>query len=422
MIKLFNYLQDIVKYNTTVIYRSYFMQYYETVVPYLPKVKKFLEQLWNEVLFKGQFADRAIERLFRENRLSNNNMRGTIAIVFYDMVRNARLLQEIGEDNFDRIILSWRILRGMNHGIDKNIVVAISESIIEASKVRAIRLSVPDWLDAYGYNELGAAWEKIALSMLESPPISLRVNLRSCSRKQLFNELHHQGYEPQLTEHNQCGIVVNSSKSLFVKYAFLAGFYEMQDIASQEVGIFCNVQPGMRVIDACAGAGGKTLHLADIMQNRGKIIALDIRKSALQQLRERASRAHIDIIETRIIDSTKVVKRLEKKADVVLLDAPCSGSGVFRRNPDAKWRLKLQDIKEFCDKQSEILEHYSRMTALNGHLIYSVCSIFPAEGEKQIANFLSRHNDEFRLIAEQRLLTHTSNNDGFYMAKLQRLF
>ncbi len=228
------------------------------------------------------------------------------------------------------------------------------------------------------------------------------------------------GFEPAPLAWNDSGIIVNSTDGLFATEEFRKGLYEMQDAASQMVGLFCGVRPGMRVIDGCAGAGGKTLQLADLMENRGRIVALDVREQALADLRGRAARARADIIEARHITSTKTVKRLAESGQCVLLDMPCSGSGVLRRNPDAKWRLTPDDMADFRRKQGEILERYSRMTAPGGRLIYAVCSIFPSEGEHRIAAFLECNSAVWRLEAERRY-SPDDGFDGFYMARLERL-
>jgi 16S rRNA (cytosine967-C5)-methyltransferase len=368
-----------------------------------------LANAWSDVVRGGQFADKALERLFRENKIADEEKRGLIATIFYDMLRNARLLQAIsGSEEFGKLFVALQKL--------PNAVIA--NPFMQNFK-RAIRLSVPDWLDELGESELGENWESIANALLWRPQPVIRVNLRHCLRAELARKLSRRGFAPFVLEHNICGIAVNSTGGLFSTEEFRSGLYEMQDAASQEVALFCNVKPGMRVIDGCAGAGGKSLHLADLMLNRGKIIALDIRENALVQLQKRAARARIDIIETRHIATTKVVKRLAGSADIVLLDVPCSGSGVFRRNPDAKWRLIPDDLTNLRQKQSEILEKYSKMAAINGRIVYSVCSIFPSEGENQVLNFLNRNKGQFCLEDERRI-SPVTGADGFYMARIKR--
>ena len=193
----------------------------------------------------------------------------------------------------------------------------------------------------------------------------------------------------------------------------------MQDVSSQLVGHFANPQPGMRVIDGCAGNGGKTLHLASLMQNKGRIIALDLFPGKLDTLRIRAKRAGISIIETRTIDTTKVIKRMHGTADLVLLDVPCSGLGVLKRNPEIKWRLQPEDLENLKKTQKDILTRYSLMVKPGGKLVYSTCSILPSENSLQIQNFMETHKDKFEVV-EEKFISPEEGFDGFYMVLLKR--
>jgi 16S rRNA (cytosine967-C5)-methyltransferase len=175
----------------------------------------------------------------------------------------------------------------------------------------------------------------------------------------------------------------------------------------------------MRVIDACAGEGSKTLHLAALMKNKGKIIALDTQDWRVKELRKRAVKAGADTIETRLITSSKVYKRMNNTADRLLLDVPCSGLGTLRRNPDIKWKLTAADLNRLRNLQHDLLERYSPLLKAKGTMVYSVCSIFPSEGEAHIQRFLKNH-ETFHLIEEKRYWPDTDQTDGFYVAHLQR--
>ncbi|MBT8305011.1 MAG: RsmB/NOP family class I SAM-dependent RNA methyltransferase, partial [Bacteroidia bacterium] len=203
--------------------------------------------------------------------------------------------------------------------------------------------------------------------------------------------------------------------------AFKNGLFEVQDASSQLVAEFLDVKPGMRVVDACAGAGGKTLHLAALMENKGQIIALDIYDNKLKELKRRARRNGAHNIEPRHIESTKVIKKLYNKADRVLIDAPCSGLGVLKRNPDAKWKLDPEFLSRVKQTQQEILQKYSRMVKDGGKLVYATCSILPSENQEQVKSFLtSDSGKEFTFIEEKVILSHKTGYDGFYMALMQR--
>ena len=177
----------------------------------------------------------------------------------------------------------------------------------------------------------------------------------------------------------------------------------------------------MRVVDTCAGAGGKALHLASLMENKGQIIALDIYENKLHELKRRAKRDGAFNIETRAIESTKVIKKLYDKADRVLIDAPCSGLGVLKRNPDAKWKLQPEFIDKIKVTQQEILQQYSRIVKPGGQLVYATCSILPSENKKQVDIFLtSESGKEFTFVKDKKVSAHKSGFDGFYMALLQK--
>jgi 16S rRNA (cytosine967-C5)-methyltransferase len=175
----------------------------------------------------------------------------------------------------------------------------------------------------------------------------------------------------------------------------------------------------MRVVDACAGEGGKTLHLAALIKNKGKIIALDTQEWRLRELRKRATKAGADTIETRLITSSKKYKRMQDTADRLLLDVPCSGLGTLRRNPDIKWKLTLNDLDRLKHVQHDLLERYCSLLKPLGTMVYSVCSIFPSEGEFQVQQFLKNHED-YCLLKEKRYWPDTDRTDGFYTALIQR--
>jgi len=178
----------------------------------------------------------------------------------------------------------------------------------------------------------------------------------------------------------------------------------------------------MKVVDTCAGAGGKTLHLASLMKNKGQIIAMDIYESKLKKLKVRARRSGSHNIDLKVIDSTKPIKKLHNKADRVLIDAPCSGIGVLRRNPDSKWKLQPEFIENIKKTQQDVLLQYSKMVKSGGKLVYATCSILPSENQEQVKTFLtSETGKEFTFIKDKKVLVHESGFDGFYMALLERV-
>jgi len=210
--------------------------------------------------------------------------------------------------------------------------------------------------------------------------------------------------------------------NVFRTEVFKKGYFEVQDASSQLVAEYLDVAPGMKVIDTCAGAGGKTLHLASFMMNKGQIIAMDIYESKLKKLKIRARRNKVHNIDTRVIDSTKPIKKLYNKADRVLIDAPCSGIGVLRRNPDSKWKLQPEFLDNIKKVQQDILQKYSKMVKSGGKLVYATCSVLPSENQNQITEFLvSESGKDFKLIKDNKVFAHTSGFDGFYMALLEKV-
>jgi 16S rRNA (cytosine967-C5)-methyltransferase len=278
---------------------------------------------------------------------------------------------------------------------------------------RATRESVSDWLDQEGSRELGENWDTLLTSLNKPAKVYLRTNLLKITRDILQKKLTEISIFSKTTENDNTALKLVERKNVFITDPFKNGFFEVQDIGSQQIALFLEPQPGMRVIDACAGGGGKSLHIASIMQNKGRIIALDKNDWRLAPLRERASRAGADIIEARVIHSMKVVKRLYDSADRLLLDVPCSGTGVLRRNPDAKWRLEQSQKDTLLEVQQEILQKYSPMVKENGIMVYSTCSIFPSENQNQILKFLnSKAGENWTLIDHVVILPAETVSSG----------
>ena len=284
---------------------------------------------------------------------------------------------------------------------------------------RAIRESIPDWLDTHCSHELGPAWPDTLRALNAMPSIVLRANLLRTDRQSLMAMLANEGYRPAPLGSNEA-IELRQRANIFKSSAFRQGYFEQQDLGSQAVAHFMQLEPGQRVVDACAGNGGKTLHMASLMGNRGRIIALDVAEHKLATLRQRAARAGCTMVETRTIDSAKVVKRLAQTAERVLLDVPCSGLGVLRRNPDIKWHLNPARLIELRQMQHDLLLRYSSMVRPGGKLVYATCSVLPSEGTEQVQRFLKQCPDAFALEAEQQL-SPLDGTDGFYMARLARL-
>jgi 16S rRNA (cytosine967-C5)-methyltransferase len=277
-------------------------------------------------------------------------------------------------------------------------------------------------MDELGVKELGEElWDKEIAAQNQQAKVILRVNTLKTTKQKLRAILMDLNIETEFLKDQPDALVLKERANVFITDAFKDGFFEVQDANSQLVAAFLDVKPGMKVVDTCAGAGGKTLHMASLMENKGLLIAMDLYESKLKQLKLRAKRNGAFNIEYRIIDSTKVIKKLYEKADRVLIDAPCSGLGVLKRNPDSKWKLQPEFIDNIKKVQQEVLENYSKIVKPGGILVYATCSILPSENQEQIQKFLATENGkEFTFVEDKKILASESGFDGFYMAKLER--
>ncbi len=382
---------------------------------------------------KGEYADKVVEKTLKRDKRWGSRDRGFIAETTYDMVRWKRLYAEIAEvkapysrANLFRMFAVWAVLRGVELPDWKQIEPTpgrrIKGKFDELSRIRKYRESIPDWLDELGVKSLGEPlWEKEIAALNRQAEVILRVNTLKTSRPLLSKALAEEGFSNTALKDYPHAVVLNERANVFASEAFKNGFFEVQDASSQLVAPFLQPEPGQRIVDACAGAGGKALHLAALMENKGQLIALDIYQGKLNELKRRAKRNAAHNIETRLIDSTKVIKKLHGTADRVLIDAPCTGLGILRRNPDAKWKIQPGFLEEVTKTQQQILKDYSRMVKEGGLLVYATCSVLPQENEMQVKSFLaSEAGMGFDLSSEKKILSSRSGYDGFYMARLER--
>jgi 16S rRNA (cytosine967-C5)-methyltransferase len=382
-----------------------------------------LEQIFTE----KKYADKVIEKILKSNPKWGARDRRFIAETIYDIVRWYRLFIELTdaqEDDYWRLLAVWCLWNKAEFPDWEELKGVNRKKILERYEIlklnRKVRESIPDWMDEMGEKELGDKWEKELAAMNEEASVVLRVNTLKISRNGLQKTLsEEENIIAEAPEAFPDALVLEERQNIFTRQQFKDGLFEVQDGGSQLIASFLQVKPGMRVIDACAGAGGKTLHLAALMQNKGRIIALDTEEWKLEELKKRARRAGVANVETRVIESSKTVKRLESSADRLLLDVPCSGIGVLKRNPDAKWKLTTEFIDRVKELQQHIITDYSIMLKSGGLMVYSTCSLFSSENEKQVATFLENQKGKFELI-EQKSIFPSEGFDGFYMALIKR--
>lgn len=277
------------------------------------------------------------------------------------------------------------------------------------------RLNYPKWAEGRLHDAFGEDIAPAMAALNAQAPIDLRANTLKCrDRGDLLMALDRDGYIGTPTPHSPLGVRLTKRLPAFNTQAFKDGMFEMQDEGSQMVSLLARAQPGQKVIDFCAGAGGKTLAIAATMQNKGRILAWDTSENRLGQMGKRLARAGVSNVQTHVLTSEAdpFLKRHLKSADWVVVDAPCSGSGTWRRNPDLKWRFTLEDLQEIKDVQGRILKQAARLVKPGGRMVYITCSVFPDENFWQVKQFLA-HNSTFRVEAPDEVWNkHCTIRDG----------
>jgi len=377
-----------------------------------------------EAIFEqGHYADKVIERTLKSNPKWGAKDRSFIAETTYEMVRWWRLVNFLSpsKEPWDLFGTYW-LMQGNELPPWEEFARLQPEKIkskYEAITDPGLLESIPEWLQTLGSQELGEKWEAEIHALNEEAEVVLRVNTLKTTRERLKNLLEADGIRSYLVKGYPDALVLEERQNVFRHLSFKEGLFEVQDASSQLVAAALLVEPGMRVIDACAGAGGKSLHLAALMGNKGKVISMDVEEWKLQQAKLRARRNGVSIFEPKLIEGSKTIKRLKESADRLLLDVPCSGLGVLRRNPDTKWKLSLESLEKVQKTQQELLQAYPSMLKKGGQLVYATCSILPSENEEQIKKFLeSEAGKDFELLEERKVFAQESGFDGFFIARL----
>jgi len=302
------------------------------------------------------------------------------------------------------------------------------------------RLNVPSWALLRLQTQFGEQLVNGVKALNQPAPFDLRVNTLKATRKEILDHLKNEGFEATSTPWSPIGIRLGERRPLSGHDLWKQGKIEVQDEGSQLISLLVDAKPGMTILDFCAGAGGKTLAMAALMQNKGHIVATDVSGWRLNRSRERLRRAGVHNVEFRNLEEDKNLKWLKRQTgrfDSVLIDVPCSGSGTWRRNPDLKRRFIEQDLQQLIIKQQEILSHATALVKDGGRLIYVTCSLFAEENDFQVQKFLNTHPD-FHLIPIPKiwssvleipcpvttdtlhLMPHLHFVDGFFMGILGR--
>jgi 16S rRNA (cytosine967-C5)-methyltransferase len=431
------------------------------------------QELLGIVLQSKKPADSLIDTFFRSHKYLGSHDRKFIAETTYGTLRHLRKceyylaplinnidIELLEEDRILLLVLAYLSLAGKIKDLTSDLVasklktVRLREKITEflsnptaSMLVKAdsvierigIEQSFPDWMvlkfvEYYGESEA----EKICKSLNEQAPVTLRVNTLKSTVEQCQEKLQEQGIESIRTPHSPIGLNLLKRTNVFSLSAFKEGYFEVQDEGSQLLPLIIDPKPNVKLLDACAGAGGKTLAFAALMKNRGEIYATDIQSFRLDELRKRTKRAGAQNVRVQEIRGLEdLAERYTGFFDIVFVDAPCSGLGTIRRNPGMKWLVNEQTVHEVAEKQSAILQSSAPLLKTAGTLVYATCTLLRQENEDIIERFLLSQ-PEFQIrdmtqaahqwnIADAaagkyvKLLPHVHGTDGFFCAVLERL-
>lgn len=406
-------------------------------------------------------ADQAITSYFRGKRYIGAADRRHISEILYTMIRHRGLLdwmvaqisgETTGEAGYRLLLLAYLVWE--NRETPEEVFTGeayslqpLNEREIKALKaLRALDLSAaPDWVQhhtpAWLYElllaQFGEQTPELLAALNTAASLDLRVNTLKTTRGKVLSILAKEGIPAEPTPYAPHGIRLAHRRPLGDHFLWRDGWIEVQDEGSQLMAFLCDVTPGMAVLDFCAGAGGKTLALAAAMENKGRLVACDVAGWRLERSRERLRRAGVHNAETRVLDDAKWLKRHAEKFDRVLVDAPCSGVGTWRRNPDIKWKSTPEQLRDLCQQQADILDQAALLVKAEGWLIYGTCSLLQQENDEQAAAFLHRHPDFEPVCVSSiwekihkgqqpfqgeivTLLPHLTQTDGFFISVFRK--
>ena len=412
-----------------------------------PMIISHTEDLLREILrFTGP-ADGTLSHYFRDHPKLGSRERGVLAEAIYGLLRNKTVYGNFAESGVGPAMRRLALL-GLADAVGVEALGGLSEEetawltrvmqFDRAGFPAALRANLPPWL----YDKLTARYGEaealeLAAALNEPAPLDLRVNLIKSNREAVMTELATAPIQCEATPYAATGIRLVKKPALQNLPLFKDGAIEVQDEGSQLLAQIVGAKRGEMIVDFCAGAGGKTLALGAIMKNTGRLYAFDIAEKRLAKLKPRLARSGLSNVHPVLIahENDAKVKRLAGKIDRVLVDAPCSGLGTLRRNPDVKWRQSPQGLAELNVKQISILAGAARLVKPGGRLVYATCSLLDEENEAIVAQFLAAH-EGFALAPMSQVLTeqkiplemqdylklypHRHRTDGFFAAVLER--
>jgi len=404
-------------------------------------------------------ADALVSGYFRARRYIGSKDRAAIAEMTYDILRHhGRLMWWLERyicENTPRLrlVAYLALVQGtkaeiinemfsggkfapasLNDGEKKALKKLAGHTLEHPEMPEAVVVECPDWAAPMLQKRFGKKFGKEMAAMLDPAPLDLRVNTSKATREEVIRILRDGGFKAVACKYSPFGVRLWNRPSLGQLTLLKEGKVEIQDEGSQLVAMLVDAKPGHRVVDFCAGAGGKSLAMAAMMENKGRIIACDVFPNRLKRSAERFRRAGVHNIEVKPLanENDPWVKKHKESFDRVLVDAPCSGTGTWRRNPDQRWRSLGQGLESLIPLQTNILKSAARLVKPGGRLIYATCSLLPRENEEQIEKFLAAHED-FRAVPVNKicpdipangpfmaLTPATHGTDGFFAAVVER--
>lgn len=373
-------------------------------------VLEVLERTFGQRLY----ADRVVDQVLRANKRWGARDRAFVAEHSYEIVRWWSLLWHLhgGEPAIKRKPLkdlfdtywTWRS-EGMPVPSDLDVAVAQSYA---------------PWFAARAATELGSDWPVLAAALNRPAQVILRANTLKASREAVLERLTAEGIEAAMSDVAPDALVLAKRPRLQHLESFKDGWYEVHDGGSQRIAAYLDPQPGDRILDGCSGAAGKALHAAALARNQAEILCMDVESYKLGEAEKRAVRAGVHGLRTEWIRSPRDVQRHAGWANKMLLDVPCSGTGVIRRDVDTKWKLQPDHLERTLETQYGILRDYSDALQPDGTLVYATCSILRSENEDQVRRFLDEQGGAYSLREEVRITPEHPHSDGYYVAVLQK--
>jgi len=416
---------------------------------FTPALFNHSEALLAELLRSTFPADLVVSRYFRQHRDLGHADRGFIAELVYSVLRRKRSLSArcLGDVTSRRLLLAaLATVHGLNRReLDLVLHEAEGKWLAQAKAIKpedlppAVRVDLPDWLYAALSAQFAAPeLEALAVALNQSAPLDLRVNTMKTDRAAVLARLAADGLGAEPGRYSPLAVRLAGKPALASHPLFVDGSFEVQDEGSQLLGYLLQPKRGEMVADFCAGAGGKTLLLGALMRSQGRLYAFDVAEKRLAKLKPRLARSGLSNVHPARIESENdiKIKRLAGKLDRVLVDAPCSGLGTLRRNPDLKWRQSPESVAELTLKQAAILKAASGLVKQGGRLVYATCSLLDAENEAIVSAFQTAHPEFVSLSASDvlrqqqidfpgdalrlRLLPQVHGSDGFFAAVMER--